>query len=181
MADPIEFQTNNCQSDGRNSLKTIEFEFMRNKYEFVINPEVYDQMESARVTITQTKDGAWVDDFGAGLPTISIKGTTGFKDKDGNSNAGFLRFKELRDLIRRYYNKMPPGRTVNALYELVFHNFTDGEHWVVIPQVFALRRSISKPLLYAYEIQMTCIRPVYYLPGYTDWDGIGRLQPIIYT
>jgi hypothetical protein len=40
----------------------------------------------------------------------------------------------------------------------VFHNYTDAEHWVVFPKTFQLLRSVSRPTLYLYEVQLVCLR-----------------------
>jgi len=186
------------QSDGVHKLRRIEFEFMGKSYKFALNPEEYKQSEPSRVTVTQTKGGAWIDDFGAGIPTIQFKGTTGFRTQEArdylnnatytNNNqqrylenilrnpsasvderiwarnklestlTGFLKFKELRDLIRDVYSRVKLGQPIPPEKELIFHNFTDDEHWVVVPKVFELLRSVSRPLLYQYEIQLICIR-----------------------
>lgn len=155
----------NNQNDGVRTLKRIGFQIPSKKeagiYDFAINPQEYTQTEPARVTITQTKAGAWVDDFGSGLPVVTIKGTTGFKPrnpKDGKPSTGFEEFKELRDYIRSYYDSVSPGTTRSINDYLIFHNYTDGESWYVVPEVFTLMRSVSRPLLYMYEIRMTCIK-----------------------
>lgn len=155
----------NAQQDGVNSLKRIEFEFKGKRYRFALNPEQLTQEEPNRVTVVQTKGGAWVDDFGGGLVNISFKGTTGFKNRTESGTNGFSKFKELRDLIRQYYFKQTPGLEVKEDNELKFYNHTDGEAWVVVPKVFSLMRSVSRPLLYLYDIQLTAIRPAK-LPNY---------------
>jgi hypothetical protein len=149
------------QSDGANTLKRMEFEFKGNSYVFNLNPEEYSQGEISRSTVTQTKGGAFIDSFGAGLPTLFIKGTTGFK-----GGVGVTKFKELRKLIRDYVNNGEPGKTITD--ELVFHNYTDEESWVVHtdPNAFKLMRSKSNPLMFMYEINLVCIRPATY-PGET--------------
>jgi hypothetical protein len=188
------------QADGVHKLRRIEFEYMGKAYKFALNPEEYNQSEPSRTTITQTKTSAWVDDFGAGIPTIQFKGTTGFRSKEmrnylDNANVtdnnqqrwlenilrdtkgqyttekkiwardklestltGFLKFKELRDLMRNYYNKVPSGQAIPASKELIFHNYTDEDHWVVYPEKFDLLRSVSRPLMYLYDIKLVCIR-----------------------
>lgn len=135
------------QSDGNTRLKRMEFVFKGKSYTFSVNPEEYTQEEPSRSTVTQTKGGAWVDDFGAGLPTITIRGSTGFKH-----GQGFTKFKELRDLIRKYYKEKT---------ELTFHNWTDDESWIVHtdPSGFRLMRSKTNPLLYMYDIRLICLRP----------------------
>jgi len=182
MADVTKFGTNNMQSDGAHNLKRIEFEFIGETYKFALNPEEYAQIEPARVTVTQTKGGAWVDDFGSGLPSITMKGTTGFKGNSTNAQTGFAKFKQLRDLIRKYYDKSLPGIEITPDKELIFHNYTDGEHWVVVPQVFQLLRSASRPLLYRYDIQMICARPAF-IPStqsIDNWQFLDTLEYIHY-
>lgn len=134
------------QADGRDRLKRMEFVLNGRSYTFSVNPEEYTQEEPSRSVVTQTKGGAWVDDFGAGLQTINIQGTTGFRN-----GLGVTKFKELRNMIRNYY-----GGTA----ELTFHNWTDDESWIVHtdPSGFRLMRSKSNPLLYMYEIRLVCLR-----------------------
>ena len=153
------FTTTSQQSDGVNKLKRVEFTMGDKSYKFALNPEEFQQGEPNRITVTQTKAGAYVDDFGGGVQTISMKGTTGFKNGTKKGNKGFAKFKELRDLIRQYYFKQAPGTPVAGKNELVFHNYTDGEHWVVVPKDFKLMKSVARPLLYAYDIQLICLRP----------------------
>ena len=157
-----------AQSDGKNTLKRMEFEFQGNSYKFNLNPEEYTQDEPIRSTVTQTKAGAWVDDFGAGLINIFMKGTTGFAN-------GYEKFKELRTLLRTYNESKTPGKPVED--ELIFHNYTDEESWVVHPDPSGLKlfRSKSNPLLYMYELRLVCLRsasdPV---TDETELEGVGN-------
>lgn len=140
------------QNDGRNKLKRMAFEFRGNTYTFKLNPEEYTQEEPQRSVVTQTKGGAWIDDFGSGLTTIFMRGSTGFKN-------GFENFKELRDTLREYKDNIVPGSEV--VDELTFHNFTDEESFIVHvdPSGFKLFRSKSNPLMYMYEVRLICLRP----------------------
>lgn len=139
------------QSDGRNRLKRFQFELGDQTYTFQLNPEEYSQDEPSRSTVTQTKGGAWIDDFGGGLEIIFMRGSTGLRN-------GYSRFVRLRNMIRAYRDGTDPGNTPDE--ELIFHNFTDGESWVVHldPSGFKLYRSKSNPLLYMYELRLTCLR-----------------------
>lgn len=142
------------QSDGKHSLKRMEFAFKGKSFKFSLNPEEYTQDEISRSNVTQTKAGAWIDDFGAGLPTIYMKGTTGFK-----KGTGAQKFVELRNFFREYINNGNPGEEIKD--EMTFHNYTDGESWIVHvdPNAFRLLRSKTNPLLYMYEIRLQCLRP----------------------
>lgn len=153
------------QSDGKNRLKRMEFVVAGKSFTFSVNPEEYTQDEPSRSTVTQTKGGAWVDDFGGGLPIISIRGSTGFK-----YGLGVQKFKELRDLIRKYYNSS------DAETEFVFHNWTDDESWVVHtdPQGFRLLRNKNNPLLYMYDIRLICLRPASHPKPTASSGGVGK-------
>lgn len=200
---PTKFHTSNQQSDGNKILKRIEFEFLGQSFEFNLNPEEYQQTEPSRIALTQTKGGAWMDDFGSGIVKINFKGTTGFKDKqlttnqsiflkelqakrDGDSiwanneferhMVGFYKFKQLRDMIREYYDKFVPGDVIASDKELTFHNYTDGEHWIVAPETFELFRSISRPLLYTYNISLWCLRTADTPTPVDDYGCVGKLN-----
>lgn len=146
------------QSDGVNKLRRFEFVFKGNSYKFVLNPEEYNVQEPNRITVTQTKGGAFVDDFGGGIPNILMRGTTGFKNGTKSGTHGFRKFRELRNMIRDTYFDTPPGTRITGANELVFHNHTDGEHYVVVPRTFDLFRSIARPHLYQYDIQLIAIQ-----------------------
>lgn len=151
------------QSDGKNKLKRFEIEFKGKTFKFNINPEEYVQEEPSRSTVTQTVGGAWVDDFGSGLPNIFIKGTTGFQN-----GLGVKKFKELRNMVRDYYDDNKPGQEVKDYMTL--HNYTDGESWIVHtdPSGIKLLRSKSAPLLFMYEMRFICLRPA----NFPDLDKI---------
>jgi hypothetical protein len=42
---------------------------------------------------------------------------------------------------------------------LIFHNYTDDEHWIVVPKTFSLLRSIKRPLMYMYNVELYCLAP----------------------
>ena len=123
------------QSNGSNLLKRIEFEFDGKSYDFTLNPEEYSQSEPNKATVTQTMGGAFIDQFGAGLVEIILKGTTGFKNATNDPNNGFEKFKELRDLIRESYKNTDTNK------EMKFYNYTDEEYWNVFVERFSLLRS----------------------------------------
>lgn len=148
----------NHQSDGDSTLKRMEFVFSGKSYKFILNPEEYTLSEPNRANVTQTKAGAWIDEFGAGIPMISFKGTTGFKNGTKNPKSGFQKFAELRSLIQEVYARVAPGRVVPPEKELKFYNYTDGQYYVVTPITFDLFRSVARPTLYAYNVQLICQR-----------------------
>ena len=151
--DKVEGATaDNSQADGVKKLKRIEFEYGNQSFKFLINPEEFVQTEPSRATITQTKGGAYLDAWGAGLTTIEIKGTTGFRSGTNSNNKGFEQFVALRTLIRTVYDTVVPGVKAETLMK--FYNYTDDDCWYVYPLSFTLTRSKTKPLLYNYNITL---------------------------
>lgn len=143
-------------NDGSKALRRMEFGFKGMNYKFLLNPDSYEQSEPARMNITQTKGGAFIEAFGAGIIEITMSGTTGFKNTSEQAESGYLKFKELRDLIKSVYDDVEDGSEINEY--LYFYNFTDNEYFITYPDKFELSRSKSQPLLYKYSIHLYCIR-----------------------
>jgi hypothetical protein len=92
------------------------------------------------------------------LPTITFKGTTGFKNGTDSGTTGYTKFNELRTTMRNIYDRVSPGTTVPDNKEVYFYNYTDGDYWVVVPKTFELMRTVARPLLYTYNIELICLR-----------------------
>lgn len=120
------------------------------------NPEDMQQEEPARVSVTQTLGGAFVTDFGQGLPTVTLSGTTGYRRKttaEGRETDGFQEFQRLRNRIYRGFIE-----TNDPKLSLYWYNWEDDEYYQIQPTSFRLMRNKSEPLLYRYEFRFTCIR-----------------------
>lgn len=144
-----------------------EFEAFQQVYFFNINPEEYRKEEPNRVQVTQTIGGAFVDDFGVGVPTFNIRGHTGwhtsFDPSDLDNKDGVEFFKKLLSISRSatgdgLTHTFEDARAFRANRELVFINPQDGEGWEIVMNTFTLTRSASRPLLYQYDISFTGLR-----------------------
>jgi len=129
----------------------------RKEVELFINPEEFSQTEPTRISVTQTKGGAFVDYFGQGIRTISIKGITGFKSRKVGSEelSGHDQFLNLRTLIRDWTTNSKIDPKDHILY---LFNFADSEFYEIIVNNFQLLRSVGRSLLYQFNIAITCIR-----------------------
>lgn len=150
--------TSGNKNKSSKTLKRIEFEFKNTSYKFAVNPESYVQSEPGRVTVTQTKGGAFVEFFGRALVEITLSGTTGFKNGTSNAENGYTKFKALRDIIKSVYDNITDGKEISDSDLLKFYNFTDNEYYYTVPDKFELSRSKSQPLLYKYNIHLYAIR-----------------------
>lgn len=148
------------QNTSKKTLKRMEFVFKGSSYKFTLNPETYIQSENGRVTVTQTKGGAFVELFGKAIEEITISGTTGFKNGTGNAENGYKKFKELRDTIKSFYENITDGRTITDNDLLWFYNYTDNEFYKCVPDKFELSRNKNQPTLYKYDIHLYVIRKI---------------------
>ena len=143
------------------TLKRMEISYGDTSIKFAVNPEDYTQKEPNKATITQTKGGAWIDAWGAGIVELTIKGITGVKGSGGSDiDTGYQRWKELRNLFRKVYEAITDGEEVTELIK--FYNFTDNEYFYCYPTQagIELYRSKSRPHIYQYTINLWGIRRI---------------------
>ena len=147
-------------SYSKRGLKRMKICFGSTEVKFAVNPEDYTQSEPNRVTLTQTKGGAWIDAWGAGIVEITIKGTTGVKGTGKSIDTGYNRWKTLRNLFRKVYESIADGEEVKQLIK--FYNFTDNEFFYCYPMQngIELYRSKSRPHLYQYTINLWGVRRI---------------------
>lgn len=153
-------------------IKRFEFVLGKITYQFVLNPEEYSLDESNKVTVTRTKGGTFADEFGKDTEEISFSGTTGFIN-------GFTKFKELRDIVLKAYELRSADHVTTTLME--FYNYTDEHYFRVIPERFSLKRSKSKPLLYAYDIKLVCMSKLDEPAGFKAINQIGNPYKAVST
>lgn len=128
----------------------------------VIRPEDLTRNDPSRISVMQTLGGAWADSFGAGVPTITISGHTGWRRRESDMADGEERFQELFDQVFTSWHEqrdfavlagMDPGRV-----QLILADALDNFAVVVAPMSFTLRRSKSRPLLCQYQISLTVLQ-----------------------
>ena len=161
---PLDFSVSGNGSSTR-PLKRMELVYKTTSLKFAINPSDYTQKEPNRATITQTKGGAWIDAWGAGIVEFNIKGITGVSGQKNSSTAnsidiGYQRWKSLRDLFRDVYQTIQDGEPVTEFIRL--YNYTDNEFWYCYPTQsgIELYRSRSKPHIYQYTITLWGLRRI---------------------
>lgn len=131
----------------------------------VIRPEDLTRVDTSRMTTQQTLGGAWVDNFGPGIPSLNISGHTGWRRRFGvdDERDGQERFKYLFENVFTRWHKLRNDamkRGVDPdLVVLLFVDALDGFAARVAPNSFTLKRSKSRPLLCQYQISMTIISP----------------------
>jgi hypothetical protein len=68
--------------------------------------------------------------------------------------SGPAQLQYLQDRIFRLYGDLKKHPIYNKDTHLIWHNFKDQEHWLVVPQNFSINRSAERPLSYPYSISL---------------------------
>jgi hypothetical protein len=127
-------------------------------------PETYSVDEPARISVTQTRGAGYIDSFGMGFGTISMSGTTGYaRRRNANKGRnpsdlvdGYERWYGLRDFFYRFLKQAPTAPA--STFYMNFYNWPQEDYYLVFPAgVPQLQRSVSQPLLYRYNLQMTLL------------------------
>lgn len=152
-----------------------------------IRPEDLNRVEPSRVSVHQTLGryvSGWADDFGAGLPTCTISGHTGWGA--GGRPDGWNSFEELNNLVTREFHAAKQEAINNgddpALVKLLFVDMLDDFAWNVKPTQFILRRSKSRPLFFQYNITLQAVstdvdNPIVFEPDYgNESNGLDSLD-----
>lgn len=130
-----------------------------------VRPEDLTRTEPSRLTVHQTLGhggtAGWVDNFGAGLPTLTISGHTGWRANGINGEDGAQAFETLNSLVSHEYHAWKQAAIDSGMdpasVKLLFIDMLDGFAWSVAPTSFVLRRSKSRPLLFQYNIGLQAV------------------------
>lgn len=127
------------------------------------NVETLQAPHPMRTTLTQTITGAYIDNFGAGIPILQLSGHTGWQvwqsgpippgRYNGAPVNGFAAFQHLYYDIILYYFLLcsyQGSQQPNVRCEIV--NAIDDNFWVVVPTgEFTPLRNKARPLLYQWS------------------------------
>jgi len=129
-----------------------------------IRPEELTRSEPSRITVHQTlgrETAGWVDNFGEGLPSVTLSGHTGWRPAGMTAEDGFNAFMALNKLVTQDYHAAKQAAIDRgsdpASVKLLFVDMLDDFAWNVAPTMFVLKRSKSRPLLLQYNISLQAV------------------------
>lgn len=146
-----------AMSDGSNYLTRVAFEIKNNgssssssRYEylkFAINPQSISKNIASRTYLQNTRSANTIQNFGEGVISYTIAGTTGW-----GQGAGFSRIKALEKFFDKYMSLNSDD--IGNDYQLIFHDFTSEVHYQVEfqPGGLTITQDVSQPLLYNYSL-----------------------------
>lgn len=145
-------------SDGNNRLRKIAFQVGSKFFRFAINPENLSYSKPHRTTTVKTKSRIVVEDFQSDVPTVSIKGSTGFNPTGRTNDRGINKIKEMKKFIEEYAEMGGNGKT--AAEDFYFHDFTNDESFVVhlSSEGITITQDVNSPLTHRYEMKLTILR-----------------------
>lgn len=127
--------------------------------QLALRPEDLSIATPSRLSVHQTLGGAWVDNFGAGLPVINISGHTGWRGTQEGD--GLALMQRLHQTVFSSWHSARAAALQKGLdpdlVRLIFADALDNVTWVVAPNQFVLKRNKSRPLLAQYQISMTYV------------------------
>lgn len=145
-------------------------------FPLVIRPEDLTRSDTSRLVAHQTLGSAWVDAWGAGIPSITLSGHTGW-GSNGRPD-GLTQFEELYKTVYSKWHELRDAAIVAGKdpdkVQLIFDDALDNLTWVVAPQSFILKRNKSRPLLSTYQMSMIKLsdgvlkKPAKKTPGLSD-------------
>lgn len=136
-------------------------------YDMYLMPETYMLDRPSRTTVTQTRGGAFIDEFGLGIGQLTLNGTTGWGQFGNNApffNAtsptpldrvdGFDRWQGLVNFFETWYRWNEGGQS----YQMQFWNWSEKDYFLVWPTGLPkLSRSVRESLLFRYDINLTVL------------------------
>lgn len=133
-----------------------------NEFVFPINPESFSVNYQHRVQVIKTLGDPFMDEFGIGVPTLNMRGTTGWRTRPNVQNIdGHEAFKKLRrDFINKYFDLRLDLHNSNKNPDdimLVVINGVDDLAYQIVPTDFKLLRNKSRPLLYQYDLSFKVV------------------------
>lgn len=148
-----------------------------------INPQEYIESWPTRTNVTQTYGGAWIDYYGLGIGTITMRGTTGWRKKkfravfkNGPADVetdGYESIKKFRDnIFRAFYGdyNSKSNATIQPSFKQYAHSpewqlflfdWANEDYYEVLPVgPFVKMQSASEPLLYRYSLDLIVLRKI---------------------
>lgn len=155
-----------------------------NNLQLPANPD-QELLADFRVTTTQTLSGVYFDDYGFGIPKLTLSGNTAWSSPkglyEGSPINGYQAAQHLyRDIIQRYF-QIEQDKSNPQDAELLIFDYTVNASWKVkpIPPGMTLIRNKTSPMTYSYTIHFAVIRDLVNDPASPDFKPEDPVQKLI--
>lgn len=172
-------------SGGSSFLGPLPIPFLFGGPGGIVRPESLSVPRPTRGSVIHTADSAFLDDFGPGVPQITMQGHTGWNNPTGF--AGLPALKALEALFLEYLARRK--RTADALGDpndvtMGFFDVLNGQAFSVYPIEFSADRQARRgALLYYYRMRFWVLKDYLHspvLPALPDFvsDWLGNFSGI---
>lgn len=172
-----------------NQARPFAFDFAGVRYVLPVNPQEYDLPYRTRATYVPTKGGGFEENFGMhiGGSTLRIAGefpVGELPDDAGAARDGVSHYRLLEQTFLEFYDKFDQARQSGGDMPPAarFYDIASGHGFEVEINELRLRRTVGKPLTYAYSIQMTLLSILAEgerLPDFLKMTASNPAQPVL--
>jgi hypothetical protein len=137
-------------------------------FPLVLNPQSIRKVHPFAAELTPAQEGGVIaEENGVLISDLVITGHTGMRprlnEKGGGPAlplSGQAHFLHLQDACFLRYAALKKDPAVAPKVYMTFHNYKDSEHWIVVPKMLSLDRSVAKNFQYHYSIQLSLIEEI---------------------
>jgi phage baseplate assembly protein W/nucleoid-associated protein YgaU len=134
-------------------------------FPLVLAPTAIQKTHPFSAELTPTQDGGVVaEENGVIISQLTIQGHTGLSPRLNVAESGLpiplsgqAHFLYLQNVCFLRYSDLKKDPTVAKDVYLTYHNYKDGEHYIVVPREFRLERSTQKNFFYNYTITLAVV------------------------
>jgi len=163
---------------------------------FPLGPQAVTTSRVMRQAVTPTMGGLIAEEQGLLWKTITVKANFGLSPRAGSDTSKFGPYaphnptdklsgpmwtmRLLRNFIERY-GELKADPTKGAATYLVWHDFRTEEHYVVVPEVVDLERSIATRLMYPFTLKFKSIGDADAIdePGESASNFLSKVKDVI--
>lgn len=181
---PEKATTTALRNTRRITFQIVKSNNIQREFELSLMPESYILDEPGRVTVSQTRGGAFIDNFGLGIGSLVIGGTTGYREGENRNLSarkdftvdGYERWVDFREFFRFFFKTQtdsPSEQVVMAVLDWTQENYLN----CVPTGIPRLQRNVAQPLLYRYELSLSILGRIN-LTGFLPKkdDVLGKIQ-----
>ena len=142
---------------GESFLGAIPLPFILGGPGGIVRPDQWALHRPTKGSVISTADNSFLDDFGAGVPTLTMSGSTGWS----GPLDGIVALKSLELLLTEYLNRR--ARTAAAFgnpddVTLYYFDTLQAQAFTLYPFEMGVDRSKRSPLLYYYRLRFAVLR-----------------------
>lgn len=147
-------------------------------FPLVLNPKRISKSHPFSRSLEPAQQGGVIaEENGVLISPLTVSGHTGLKPRAVTPGpplplSGQAHFLYLQDACFLEYSRLKKDPNTSKPVWMSWHNFKDNEHWVVVPGVVSVERTVDKNFLYQYTITCDLIAEIEQSLEVSEDEGI---------